>query len=110
MPVPAIKLAIPEQSNEFVANIAGATYVQLAGTTLDTVGAMDTYAINATGGEDGRTFLLNGEIDYYEDGLQAGLAVAEQLGGVRRPWLVPNPSGRIVLDVAEPAADRELVA
>jgi predicted NAD/FAD-binding protein len=47
---------------------------------------------------------------FHEDGLQAGLAVAEQLGGVRRPWLVPNPSGRIVLDVAEPAADRELVA
>lgn len=47
---------------------------------------------------------------FHEDGLQAGLAVAEQLGGVRRPWLVPNPSGRIVLDVADQAADRELVA
>jgi predicted NAD/FAD-binding protein len=34
---------------------------------------------------------------FHEDGLQAGLAVAEQLGGVRRPWTVPDESGRIVL-------------
>ena len=34
---------------------------------------------------------------FHEDGLQAGLAVAEQLGGVRRPWTVANESGRIVL-------------
>ena len=34
---------------------------------------------------------------FHEDGLQAGLAVAEQLGDVRRPWHVPNESGRIVL-------------
>ncbi len=34
---------------------------------------------------------------FHEDGLQAGLAVAEQLGGVRRPWQVANESGRIVL-------------
>ncbi|AQR62301.1 NAD/FAD-binding protein [Brevundimonas sp. LM2] len=34
---------------------------------------------------------------FHEDGLQAGLAVAEQLGGVRRPWSVENESGRIVL-------------
>jgi len=32
---------------------------------------------------------------FHEDGLQAGLAVAEQLGGVARPWSVENPSGRI---------------
>ena len=32
---------------------------------------------------------------FHEDGLQAGLAVAEQLGGVRRPWSVSNESGRI---------------
>ena len=32
---------------------------------------------------------------FHEDGLQAGLAVAEALGGVRRPWNVPNESGRI---------------
>ena len=32
---------------------------------------------------------------FHEDGLQAGLAVAEQLGGLQRPWQVANPSGRI---------------
>lgn len=32
---------------------------------------------------------------FHEDGLQSGLAVAEQLGGVRRPWNVPEESGRI---------------
>jgi predicted NAD/FAD-binding protein len=32
---------------------------------------------------------------FHEDGLQAGLAVAEELGGVRRPWSVANESGRI---------------
>ena len=35
---------------------------------------------------------------FHEDGLQAGLAVAEALGGVRRPWTVANESGRIVID------------
>lgn len=39
---------------------------------------------------------------FHEDGLQAGLAVAEQLGGVRRPWTVTNESGRIPLQL--PAA------
>lgn len=34
---------------------------------------------------------------FHEDGLQAGLAVAEALGGVRRPWTVANESGRIPL-------------
>jgi predicted NAD/FAD-binding protein len=37
---------------------------------------------------------------FHEDGLQAGLAVAEQLGGVARPWRVPDPSGRIHLGAA----------
>jgi predicted NAD/FAD-binding protein len=32
---------------------------------------------------------------FHEDGLQAGLAVAEQLGGVRRPWIVAGESDRI---------------
>jgi len=32
---------------------------------------------------------------FHEDGLQAGLAVAEQLGAVSRPWTVENASGRI---------------
>jgi len=34
---------------------------------------------------------------FHEDGLQAGLAVAEALGGVRRPWTVADESGRIKL-------------
>ncbi|WP_188578214.1 NAD(P)/FAD-dependent oxidoreductase [Azorhizobium oxalatiphilum] len=34
---------------------------------------------------------------FHEDGLQAGLAVAEALGGVRRPWQVREESGRIAL-------------
>ena len=35
---------------------------------------------------------------FHEDGLQAGLAVAEQLGGLRRPWTVAGDSDRIYLD------------
>jgi predicted NAD/FAD-binding protein len=38
---------------------------------------------------------------FHEDALQSGLAVAEQLGGVRRPWSVPEENGRI--QVREPA-------
>lgn len=34
---------------------------------------------------------------FHEDGIQAGLAVAEALGGVRRPWRVADESGRIHL-------------
>jgi predicted NAD/FAD-binding protein len=32
---------------------------------------------------------------FHEDGLQSGLAVAEQLGGALRPWNVANQNGRI---------------
>ncbi len=32
---------------------------------------------------------------FHEDALQAGLAAAEDAGGVRRPWKVENESGRI---------------
>ncbi len=32
---------------------------------------------------------------FHEDGLQSGLAVAEQLGGLRRPWTLDNPNSRI---------------
>lgn len=39
---------------------------------------------------------------FHEDGLQSGLAVAEQLGGMRRPWTVENESGRIHLGPAAP--------
>jgi uncharacterized protein len=43
---------------------------------------------------------------FHEDGLQAGLAVAEQLGGVRRPWRVADESGRIAIQppIRKPAA------
>ena len=34
---------------------------------------------------------------FHEDGLQAGLDVAERLGGMRRPWRVGHESGRIVV-------------
>lgn len=33
---------------------------------------------------------------FHEDGLQAGLAAAEDIGGVRRPWTVANESGRVL--------------
>ena len=33
---------------------------------------------------------------FHEDGIQAGLAVAEDLGGLSRPWKVTDDSGRIV--------------
>lgn len=39
---------------------------------------------------------------FHEDGLQAGLAVAEQLGGMRRPWRVADESGRIHLHAPAP--------
>lgn len=44
---------------------------------------------------------------FHEDGLQAGLAVAEQLGGVRRPWTVAGESDRIVLgSPSDPGLER----
>lgn len=39
---------------------------------------------------------------FHEDGIQSGLAAAEALGGVRRPWSVPNESGRIHLGPQRP--------
>lgn len=41
---------------------------------------------------------------FHEDGLQSGLAVAEILGGVRRPWAVAEESGRLPLPPAAAAA------
>lgn len=44
---------------------------------------------------------------FHEDALQSGLAVAEQLGGVRRPWTVEGENGRIHVrapELAEVAA------
>ena len=49
---------------------------------------------------------------FHEDGLQSGLAVAEQLGGIARPWSVAAPSGRIVatpLATPQPLFDSEPV-
>ena len=39
---------------------------------------------------------------FHEDALQAGLAVAEALGGRRRPWEVANESGRIHVGATMP--------
>jgi uncharacterized protein len=44
---------------------------------------------------------------FHEDGLQAGLAVAEELGGLRRPWDVTDDSARIVRTVRSPEASRQ---
>lgn len=47
---------------------------------------------------------------FHEDGLQAGLAVAEMLGA-RRPWTVGEPNGRLAIDPAmDIAARREAAA
>ncbi|SDG75192.1 NAD(P)/FAD-dependent oxidoreductase [Pelagibacterium luteolum] len=42
---------------------------------------------------------------FHEDGLQSGLAAAEDLGGVSRPWSVANASGRIHIDEERVAAE-----
>jgi hypothetical protein len=48
---------------------------------------------------------------FHEDGLQSGLAVAEQLGGVRRPWRVAGESARIHVGAPPPPSpDREEAA
>jgi uncharacterized protein len=45
---------------------------------------------------------------FHEDGLQVGLAVAETLGGGKRPWHVANESGRIALGpTPTPERDRQ---
>ncbi len=41
---------------------------------------------------------------FHEDALQSGLAVAEELGNVRRPWTVADESSRLILP------ERQLVA
>lgn len=38
---------------------------------------------------------------FHEDGIQSGLAVAEALGGIKRPWTVENESGRIFMSPVE---------
>lgn len=42
---------------------------------------------------------------FHEDGLQSGLAVAEALGGNRRPWSVADESGRIRIREFREAAE-----
>jgi predicted NAD/FAD-binding protein len=46
---------------------------------------------------------------FHEDGLQAGLAVAEDLGGLRRPWTAPDADGRIVRTPLHPLLHGALV-
>ncbi len=38
---------------------------------------------------------------FHEDGLQSGLAAAEEMGAVRRPWQVENPSSRIFVSTPD---------
>jgi predicted NAD/FAD-binding protein len=45
---------------------------------------------------------------FHEDGLQSGLAVAEALGGVRRPWTVEDESGRVFVGPPPDLAGAEL--
>ena len=42
---------------------------------------------------------------FHEDGLQAGLAAAEDLAGVQRPWAVDDASGRIHINTERVAAE-----
>jgi uncharacterized protein len=47
---------------------------------------------------------------FHEDGLQAGLAVGEALGGMRRPWSVPDESARITHDACAGSSPHPLNA
>lgn len=38
---------------------------------------------------------------FHEDAVQSGFAVAEQLGGLERPWKLDNPSSRIVVPTTQ---------
>jgi len=42
---------------------------------------------------------------FHEDAVQSGLAVAEQLGGLSRPWTLALPSSRIVVTATDGAED-----
>ncbi|WP_297306525.1 NAD(P)/FAD-dependent oxidoreductase [Neptuniibacter sp.] len=44
---------------------------------------------------------------FHEDGLQAGLAVAEQLGGVPRPWHLEDKNSRIFVDEQRPVCSAQ---
>ena len=43
---------------------------------------------------------------FHEDGLQSGLAVAEQLGGIPRPWQLDDPNSRIYAEAATPTVKK----
>ena len=45
---------------------------------------------------------------FHEDAVQSGLAVAEELGGVSRPWQLESPSSRIVVNPT--AEDKQAAA
>lgn len=45
---------------------------------------------------------------FHEDAVQAGFAVAEQLGGLARPWQLDNPSPRIVVPSTRLASFNEM--
>jgi predicted NAD/FAD-binding protein len=47
---------------------------------------------------------------FHEDGLQAGLAVAEEIGGVRRPWSVEGENDRLHFGAARVGAARLVAA
>lgn len=47
---------------------------------------------------------------FHEDGLQSGLAVAEALGGMKRPWSVDEESGRICITGISDAPIKETAA
>ncbi len=47
---------------------------------------------------------------FHEDGLQAGLAVAEEIGGVRRPWSVEGENDRLQFGAARVEAERLVAA
>lgn len=44
---------------------------------------------------------------FHEDAVQSGFAVAEQLGEIKRPWQLENPSDRIVVTEPRSAEPRE---
>ncbi|WP_417514058.1 NAD(P)/FAD-dependent oxidoreductase [Minwuia sp.] len=46
---------------------------------------------------------------FHEDGIQAGLAIAEAVGGVRRPWTVEEESGRLQIPPGWPETIRQHV-
>jgi uncharacterized protein len=46
---------------------------------------------------------------FHEDGLQSGLAVAEVLGHVSRPWQLENPSNRIHITSQTPLAEPDSI-